>query len=158
MRLNSAPWRYAGYLVSTEVSNVDLIESMKSAYGSSETEEKKMERFREKQRIRDSIVNLRPDPNDTELDYTKKEIKNLKLTLKNAFQKQMDISRRPPDKTISVINPCRSFKIGANIEIAKFADQIVLQQELPKGSDVERNNQWEDIKKKYIASGKWREK
>lgn len=133
--------RYCQYYIS--VDDAELIEAMKStSTASADSEQYKLEQYRELQNIRDQLASMQVDPESQDYDYTKAQIRDLNQQLKDMFLKLEDASRAPRSRVISVINPCRNFKIGADIEISKYQDQIVLEQAIPADSAANRNTQW----------------
>jgi hypothetical protein len=136
--------KFCQYYIAVE--DPELIEAMKSTSTSStDSEEYKLERYRELQRIREQLAYIQPDPESQDYDYVKGQIRELNGQLKDLYLKLEDANKAPPSRTISVVNPCRSFSIGADIEISKYQDQIVLEQAIATDSTANRNNQWDGM-------------
>lgn len=142
--------RYCQYYIS--VADTELIEAMKSnSSSSSDSEQNKLDQYRELQNIREQLSSLQTDPESEDFDYTKSQIRDLNQQLQDVFLKLEDANRAPKSRVISVINPCRNFKIGATIEISKYQDQVILEQAIAPESKTSRNRQWDGMIATYRA-------
>jgi hypothetical protein len=119
--------KYCHYFI--EVKSNELVESLRpSSNGDVLSEDRKIERLREMQRIREQIESMRPEESGLEVNYTREQIRKLREELKQVYQKVEDARIAPPARTISVVNPCRDFAVGIDVEISRFSDQIVLEE------------------------------